>query len=65
MTAYLGEFLGTMLLVLLGDGVCANVNLNKSNFKNGGLVIVTIGWGMAVLLQHVSAISVQHLITLL
>ena len=50
MTAYLGEFLGTMLLVLLGDGVCANVNLNKSNFKNGGLVIVTIGWGMAVLL---------------
>ena len=33
MTAYLGEFLGTMLLVLLGDGVCANVNLNKSNFK--------------------------------
>ena len=50
MTAYLGEFFGTMLLVLLGDGVCANVGLNKSNFKGGGLVIVTIGWGMAVLL---------------
>ena len=33
MTAYLGEFLGTMLLVLLGDGVCANVNLNKIKFQ--------------------------------
>ena len=50
MAAYLGEFLGTALLVLLGDGVCANVNLNKSGFQGGGLVIITIGWGLAVLL---------------
>ena len=50
MAAYLGEFLVTALLVLLGDGVCANVNLNKSGFQGGGLVIITIGWGLAVLL---------------
>ncbi|MCI6859158.1 MAG: aquaporin family protein [Eubacterium sp.] len=50
MAAYLGEFLGTALLVLLGDGICANVNLNKSGFKGGGLVIITLGWGLAVML---------------
>ena len=32
----IGEFVGTILLVLLGDGVCANVTLNNSGFKAGG-----------------------------
>ena len=31
----IGEFVGTILLVLLGDGVCANVTLNNSGFKAG------------------------------
>ena len=32
----IGEFVGTILLVLLGDGVCANVTLNNSGFKAAG-----------------------------
>ena len=36
MSAYLSEFLGTMLLILLGDGVCCAVSLNKSKAQNSG-----------------------------
>ncbi len=49
MSAYIAEFVGTCILVLLGDGVCCNVNLNKSGFKGGGPVFILIGWGMAVM----------------
>lgn len=49
MLPYLAEFLGTMMLILLGDGVVANVNLNKSGMKGGGSVQVTLAWGLAVL----------------
>ena len=49
MSVYIGEFIGTILLVLLGDGVCCNVSLNKSGFKGGGAVHILIGWGMAVM----------------
>ncbi|MBP3261605.1 MIP/aquaporin family protein [Pseudobutyrivibrio sp.] len=49
MSVYLGEFIGTIILVLLGDGVCCNVNLEKSGFKGGGAVHILIGWGMAVM----------------
>ena len=49
MSVYLGEFIGTILLVLLGDGVCCNVSLEKSGFKGGGAVHILIGWGMAVM----------------
>ncbi|MBQ7724960.1 MAG: aquaporin family protein [Lachnospiraceae bacterium] len=49
MGAYIAEFVGTAILVLLGDGVCCNVNLNKSGFKGGGAVYILIGWGMAVM----------------
>ena len=44
------EFLGTMVLILMGDGVCANVSLNKSKAKGAGWVVVTIAWGLAVML---------------
>ena len=47
---YIGEFLGTMLLILLGDGVVANVLLNRSGFKGAGPVQITFAWGLAVLL---------------
>ena len=50
MLRYLGEFLGTMMLIILGDGVVANVNLTKSGMKGGGSVQVTFAWGLAVLL---------------
>jgi len=44
-----GEFLGTLVLILLGDGVVANVLLNKSKGQNGGWIVITAGWGFAVL----------------
>ena len=50
MLPYIAEFLGTMILIILGDGVVANVNLNKSGMKGGGTVKITIAWGLAVML---------------
>lgn len=42
------EFLGTLVLVLLGDGVVAAVSLNKSKAQGAGWVAITLGWGAAV-----------------
>lgn len=50
MLPYIAEFVGTMLLIVLGDGVVANVNLNKSGMKGAGAVQITIAWGLAVLI---------------
>ena len=62
MTAYIAEFIGTAMLVLLGDGVCCNVSLNKSGMKGGGNVHILIGWGMAVMVPAFSfgAMSGSH-----
>jgi len=49
MMPYLAEFIGTMMLILLGDGVVANVNLNKSGMKGAGPIQITFAWGLAVL----------------
>ena len=49
MKALIGEFIGTLFLVLLGDGVCCNISLNKSGMKGGNTVHILIGWGMAVM----------------
>ncbi len=49
MIKYICEFVGTMMLILLGDGVVANVTLNKSGMKGGGSVQITIAWGLAVM----------------
>jgi glycerol uptake facilitator protein len=46
---FLAEFFGTMTLVLLGDGVVANVVLSKSKGQNSGWIVITTGWGLAVL----------------
>lgn len=43
-----GEFLGTFILILLGNGVVANVNLEKSYANGGGWIVITAGWAMAV-----------------
>lgn len=48
MSNFMAEFLGTMLLVWLGDGVVAAVALNKSKGQNGGWIVVTMAWGLAV-----------------
>ena len=48
MNAYLAEFIGTSLLILLGDGVVANVLLKKSKGENSGWIVITMGWAMAV-----------------
>jgi glycerol uptake facilitator protein len=43
------EFIGTMVMILLGDGVCASNTLNKSKGKDGGWVVITLAWGFAVM----------------
>jgi glycerol uptake facilitator protein len=48
MNIFTGELLGTFLLILLGDGVVANVLLNKTNGNNSGWIVITFGWAMAV-----------------
>lgn len=49
MGTYLGEFFGTMFLIILGDGVVANVLLNKSKGQNSGWIVITTGWAFAVM----------------
>ena len=48
MSPFLAELLGTMLLIILGDGVVANVVLNKTKGQNGGWIVITAGWAFAV-----------------
>jgi glycerol uptake facilitator protein len=48
MGVYFAEFIGTMILILLGNGVVANVVLNKSKGNNSGWIVITTGWGFAV-----------------
>ena len=43
MELYLFEFIGTLVLVLLGDGVCAATSLNHSKAKGAGWVVIEIG----------------------
>jgi glycerol uptake facilitator protein len=45
----LGEFLGTMVLIILGSGVVAAVVLNKSKAQNAGWMVITTGWAFGVL----------------
>ena len=49
MLPYIAEFLGTMMLIILGDGVVANVTLNKSGMKGAGSIQITLAWGLAVM----------------
>jgi glycerol uptake facilitator protein len=42
------EFIGTAILILLGNGVCANVSLKKTLGNNSGWIVITFGWGFAV-----------------
>lgn len=48
MNIFIGELVGTAVLVLLGEGVVANVVLNRSKGKDSGWIVITAGWGFAV-----------------
>jgi glycerol uptake facilitator protein len=54
---FLGEFMGTLVLILLGDGVVANVLLTKSKGENSGWIVITTGWAMAVVAGIFTAIA--------
>jgi len=49
MSPFFGEFMGTLALILLGDGVVATVLLNKSKGQNSGWIVITAGWAFAVM----------------
>jgi glycerol uptake facilitator protein len=59
----LAEMIGTMILVLLGDGVVANVLLERSKGQNSGWIVITAGWAVAVAVAvyAVGRISGAHL----
>jgi glycerol uptake facilitator protein len=63
MNPYLGEFFGTMLLIILGEGVVAGVVLKGTKSENAGWLTIVIGWGLAVSLAiyAVGGISGAHL----
>jgi glycerol uptake facilitator protein len=48
-SVWFGEWIGTLVLVLLGNGVCAGVTLRKSYAADAGWMVVTTGWALAVL----------------
>jgi len=48
MNIFTAEVFGTAILILLGDGVVAGVLLNHSKSQNGGWIVITFGWGIAV-----------------
>ena len=63
MSPFLGEIIGTALLVLLGNGVVANVVLEETKGNGAGWIVITWGWGMAVFVAvfTVAAFSGAHL----
>jgi glycerol uptake facilitator protein len=50
MHPFMAEFLGTTVLILLGNGVVCNVVLSKTKGHNSGLIVIAVGWALAVLL---------------
>ncbi|MCG6921814.1 MAG: aquaporin family protein [Acidobacteria bacterium] len=63
MEAYLAELVGTMLLVIFGDGVVANVCLARTKGHGSGWIVIATGWGLAVALAvyAVGRISGAHI----
>jgi glycerol uptake facilitator protein len=60
---FLAEFIGTLILILLGDGVVAGVLLRNSKAENSGWVVITLAWGLAVAIAvyAVGRISGAHI----
>lgn len=63
MSVYLGEFLGTMLLIILGGGVVAGVVLKGTKSEGAGWLVIVIAWGLAVAfaIYAVGNISAAHI----
>jgi len=63
MSPFLAEVVGTMLLIILGDGVVANVVLNRTRGHNSGWIVITTGWafGVTVAVYAVGTFSGAHL----
>jgi glycerol uptake facilitator protein len=63
MSPYTAEFIGTALLILLGDGVVANVLLNRSKGQSAGWMVIATGWGLggAVAIYAAAPFSGAHL----
>jgi glycerol uptake facilitator protein len=63
MNIYLAEFLGTMLIILLGEGVVAGVVLKGTKSENAGWLAICIAWGLAVTMGIYAAgeVSGAHL----
>jgi glycerol uptake facilitator protein len=63
MTPFLAELIGTTILIVFGNGVVANVVLNKTKGNGSGWIVITFGWGMAVFVAVfcVSKLSGAHL----
>ncbi|MBS4190852.1 aquaporin family protein [Bacillus sp. FJAT-49705] len=63
MSAFMGEVVGTMILILFGGGVVAGANLKKTFSFSGGWIVITIAWGLAVTMGvfAVGSISGAHL----
>lgn len=52
MSELFGEFLGTLILILLGNGVVAGVVLPKTKSNSAGWIVITMGWGLQLRLQY-------------
>ncbi|TCO67721.1 MIP/aquaporin family protein [Marinisporobacter balticus] len=63
MSAFMGEVIGTMILIIFGCGVNAGLTLNKSYSKASGWIVTTVGWGLGVAMgvYAVGNISGAHL----
>lgn len=55
MSAFLGELVGTMILIILGGGVVAGSILKGTKAENSGWIVITVGWGLAVALAVYAA----------
>jgi glycerol uptake facilitator protein len=56
-SAFFGEFMGTLVMILLGNGVVAGVLLKKSKAENSGWIVITAGWAFAVMCGVFTAIA--------
>jgi glycerol uptake facilitator protein len=63
MSPFVAQIIGTMILVVLGDGVVANVLLNKSKGQGSGWIVITTGWGLgvAVAVYSIRGLSEAHI----